>query len=144
MMTAALALSVVGTAVGVYGTIKQGQAMKKAEQLRKKQMDLDATRRRREIVRQATIARSTALANATASGSAQGSGLQGGQASITANAGNQIVQTNQAQEIGAGIFSANAQAAQYGTIASVGQGLGNLGNSMFNNYPVYKQLGWVQ
>jgi hypothetical protein len=80
---------------------------KKAEALRARQMELDAMRTRREIVRSAVTARSLAIANAFQSGAENSSGLFGGLAQITAEGNRQGLAVNQNLEIGRGIFASN-------------------------------------
>src|SRR5690349_20700957 len=91
---------VAGTVVGAVGAYTQYQGAKKAEAIRKKQMDLQAERDRRTSLRQALIARATASNNATAQGADQGSGLAGGLAGVSnQNAQNQQG-INQSQQLG--------------------------------------------
>jgi hypothetical protein len=79
----------------------------KAEGLRKQQMELDATRARRQIIRDAVRARSMSLTIANAQGAAQGSGLFGALAQITAESNRQGLGVAQNLGIGRGIFAAN-------------------------------------
>lgn len=116
-MAAAVATAVsVGSAL--FGGYKQMQGQKemvkaqqKAEKLRERQMNLQAMRERRDVIRQSILARSTALAQTTAQGaSAAGSSALGGAyGQIGGDAGRQTVAINQNQQIGQGIFKANRQ-----------------------------------
>lgn len=134
MAVAALvaATSLAGAGLGFYGQQKQAKAQKKAERLRQRQMDLEASRRRRSIIREATIARANALSGATAGNAQYGSGLQGGYGQINNQATQNIQATNQSQEIGAGIFAANRQYAEGAQIANLGQGISSLGGGLGN------------
>lgn len=125
-----LAIAAIGTGVAVKGQMDVAEATQDAEKLRKKQMNLDAMRRRREIARQAILARSQALSNATAQGAGEGSGLQGGYGQISGEAGRATLETNQSQTIGSGIFDANARAAKGEGITAIGGGLRSLGGDI--------------
>ena len=69
-------LQVVGLGLSIYGQIQQANAQKAAERDRQKQMQLDAMRKRRDIVRNMIMARATALQHAAFQGAMYGSGLQ--------------------------------------------------------------------
>jgi hypothetical protein len=103
--------SIVGGAVSYRGQKDMVKAQKKAEKLRERQMNLQAMRERRDVVRQSILARSTALATTTAQGaSAPGSSAIGGAyGQISGDKNRQTVAINQNQEIGQGIFKANRQ-----------------------------------
>jgi hypothetical protein len=133
--------SLVGTGAGVVGQFMQQKAAQKAEDLRERQMNLEAAREKRQIVRKAIIARSTAVANATSQGAQAGSGLQGGVAAITNEQGQGLLANNQNLEIGRGIFAANRDMARAGTISSMGQGLSTIGAGLVNNMELYGRLG---
>lgn len=128
-----LALSAVGTTVAVKGSLDAADASEKAEELRKKQMDLDAMRRRREIVRKNIIARAQALSTATAQGAGEtgSSALPGGYGQISGESGRASLAVSQNQEIGQGIFNANADASQAEGTASIGGGIFSIGNTMY-------------
>ena len=91
--------------------IQQRDAAIKAEEERERQTNLDASRRRRDIIRRGIIARAQSQAIATAQGASFGSGPAGAQASITSQTGANVLAVNQNQEIGGNIFAANRQAA---------------------------------
>jgi len=111
MAAAAITLgsSLVGGFMQYKGQEKMVKAQQKAEKLRERQMNLQAMRERRDVVRQSILARSTALANTTSQGaSAEGSSALGGAyGQISGDRGRQTVAINQNQRIGQGIFSAN-------------------------------------
>lgn len=150
-----LAASVAGTGLQIYGQAQaakaqreQVQAFRRAEELRKKQMNLDAARRRREIIRQGIIARGLAINNAANQGATASSGLLGGLFQIGGQARRAITQTNQNQIIGGGIFDANIQGgnaqireANAGTIAAFGSGLSSLGGTAINNLGTFNRVG---
>lgn len=135
------AASVAGTVMSVVGASKQAKAQKKAEELREKQMNLDADRQKRQAIREGIVARSRALTTATNQGAAEGSGLQGGYAQITGEQGRNVRTIEQSRDIGAGIFSANRDAAKGGTLASFGSGLSSLGGMLMNNSGTIGRVG---
>lgn len=110
--------AVVSVGASLFGGYKQMQAQEKmvkaqqrAEKLREQQMNLQATRERREVIRNAILARSTALATTTAQGasSSGSSALGGAYGQIAGDANRQTLAINQNQNIGSGIFAANRQ-----------------------------------
>jgi len=146
---AAAAITLGSTLVGGFmqmkGEKKQIEAQKKAEKLRERQMNLQAMRERREVIRQATLARSTALATATSQGAAApgSSGLGGAYGQIAGEANRQKVSINQNEQIGSGIFAANRQyfqgSQQIGTgkaVAGTGQAIGSFLESAFGGKSV--------
>lgn len=133
--------SLAGTAAGVAGQFMQQKAAKRAEELRERQMNLEAAREKRQIVRKSIMARAEATANATAQGAQQGSGLQGGLAGITAEQAQGTLGVNQNLEIGRGIFAANRDMARAGTISSIGSGIQSIGSSLTQNMELYGRLG---
>lgn len=148
-------------AFGAYQSYKSSQqanasqqqaivAQQEAEALRKQQMDLDATRRRREILRQSVAARSASLAVTTAQGAAYegGSALPGAYGSISGRTNVNLAGINQNQELGGGIFEAHSNqltayknAANYQSQASMWQGVSSLGGSLLNNAGTIGQIG---
>src|SRR5574343_314479 len=115
--------TVAGAVLGAIGQFKMAKAAKKAERLRERAMNPEALRKRREIVREGVLARAQALSAATAQGASDGSGLAGGRASITAQQNRNTLAVSQDQEISSGIFRANRQYTQGGTISSIGGGV---------------------
>lgn len=157
-----VAAAVAGVGISVYGMVQQQKAakqqaefqaqaidaQKKSEALRKKAMDLDASRRRRELVRQQVSARAAAETVATNQGAQFGSVLPGAYAGIEGRTGVNAQGINQNQEIGAGIFANNAtasdayrNAALAGGNAATGAGLASLGGMLINNYETIGKVG---
>jgi hypothetical protein len=150
-----LALTAASTVKGLQASKKQGKAQdaalvaqQQAEDSRRKSMDLDAARRRREVVRQAQVARATALSNATAQGAGSGSGLQGGFGAVSGQAGVNTLGITQNQELGGAIFDANARqnaahraGAAAGTSASTAAGLSSLGGAITKNAGSIARVG---
>lgn len=119
-------------------TQQQIEAERRAEALRREQMELDARRRQREIVRQQQRTRAAALATATAQGTSQGSGLQGAYGAIAGQSGVNMLGVSQNLEFGQRMFGINSDIsdarlayANAGTMMSEGRGWSNLGSSLF-------------
>jgi hypothetical protein len=125
----AAAIGIIGSVVQFVGQRKQAKAAKKAEALRERQMNLEAARKKRELIREGVVARGKAKANAEAQGAGAGSGLAGGLAQITGQQGRNVQANNQDQQIGQGIFAANRQYAAGGTLASIGSGISSFGSA---------------
>lgn len=150
-----IAAGVAGTAVSYMGMKDQADAQKKMQEeqkkqeaLRQQQMNLEAMRKKREIVRQAQLARATSLATATAQGGAESSGFMGALATVSGAAGRSSLATSQNQELGNEMFASNARMAglmgeyqQGGTMASMGNGLGSLGGALTRNASTISQVG---
>jgi len=136
----AAAFTILGTVVGMVGQFKQAKAAKKAEALRQRQMNLEATRKKRELVREGIVARANATNAATAQGAGESSGLAGGIAQVTGQQNRNVLATNQDQQIGNGIFKANSQYADAGMLVSLGSGIQSLGSSIGSNWGGMKRM----
>lgn len=136
-----LGLGAVGTAVQVVGQNKAAKAQQKAETLRENQMNLEAARTRRQQVREMLAARGAALTAGANQGTGEGSGIAGGLAQVQQTAGAATVATNQNQNIGAGIFSANRAYASAQTMSSFGSGISSLGGALVKNQTTIGKLG---
>lgn len=150
-----VAASIAGTVVAYQGAQKQAKAQKqalshqmRAEELRKRQMELDSTRKQRQIIRESQQARAKALAVATAQGSADSTGIQGAYGQISGQSGVNALGVQQNTEIGAGIFEqnrlttmANIRGAAGASTMAMGQGLSSLGGSLVNNAGAIGRIG---
>ena len=124
-------------------------ALQKQEQAeRRKAMDLDSRRRRREIIRQGIAARSLALTTTTAQGAQFGSALPGAYGGIEGRTGVNTLGVNQNAEIAGTIFDLKGQQNDaYGRVAmaqsklATGQSLTQFGNSLLNNTSNLTKLG---
>ena len=123
------AVMAIGTVVSVFGQFKQADIAKKQEKLRKRQMNLEAQRRQRDIIREGIRARATASLTLPLRGAAEGSGLQGGYGQITGAMNRNILALGQDQAIGNKMFKRSAQYADYGTVSSIGEGVYKLGQT---------------
>jgi hypothetical protein len=94
------------------------KASQEAEKLRAKQMELDASRTKREIIRNAAIARANSLSAAANQGALGSSGFFGSLNQITSDQNRQLGGLFQNLTIGRGIFEFNRQASEYITEAN--------------------------
>lgn len=126
------------------------QAQQQSEALRQQQMNLDAARRKREIVRASMAARSAALAQTTAQGAAGagGSSLAGAYGSIAGRQGVNFNGVDQNQQIGNAMFAAHQSqlsayrnAASAGSMGALGAGLMSLGGMAVNNAGTFSKVG---
>lgn len=125
----ALALGMVGGVMQAIGSMKQAKASAKAEKARQRMMQLEAMRKRRELVRESVIARAQATSNATAQGAAEGSGLQGGLAQITGQQNRNLQASYQDEKLGNKVFAANKAYAKAGGLIALGDGISSLGSA---------------
>lgn len=123
-------LSLAGTGMQVFGQMQQAEAMKDAEKLRRRQMNLEAARAKREQIRRAQVARATATSNAVAQGAQFSSALEGGKAQVTQESNRNIVAIEQDRKIGSEIFKANERSAEAGKWVALGGGVSSLGGAV--------------
>ena len=135
-----VAATVAGTIGSVYFQSQQASAQRRAERLREQAMNLDSTRRKRELIRQGELQRAQALAQTTAQG-ADGSILEGAYGTISGNTTRGIQGVEQQREIGAGIFSANRDASSAGSMANAFSGLSSLGGIAIKQSEPISRLG---
>lgn len=121
-LTATQAIGLAGVGVSALGAGMQFVGAQKAERLRKRQMDLESTRARRNTVRQAVAARASALVSGEAQGALGSSGLAGGLGQVAAQAGSNVQGINQGQDIGNQMFRANS-------MINIGQTMGSIGGT---------------
>ncbi len=125
-------------------------AQQETERQRQLQMNLDAARRKREVLRQSAAARSQALAVTTAQGAAGagGSSLAGAYGSIAGRTGVNWLGVDQNQQIGNAIFASHqaqlgaySRAAAAGSGMALGAGLSSLGGALVNNAGTFGKVG---
>ena len=144
--TAILAGSAIaGVAIGGAGLYKQHEAQKqmerysgmsskasiKAEEARRRQMELESFRRRREVVRQGLIAKSRSLSNATSQGAAYSTGLQGGQAQIEGLTNQGLASNEQNLSVGRELFESNVAQFKAQTGYNIASSNADFGKSLF-------------
>ena len=135
------AAMVAGTGLKVVGAIGQNRARKEQEELRRRQMNLEADRQRRQTVRQMIVNKAIATSNAYAQGAGDGSGLAGGVAQLTGEGARGVQGINQNQELGVDMFAANRKESVYGTVGQIGSGLSSLGGSLMGNMGTFTRVG---
>lgn len=141
MAVAGLILQAVGLGVSVVGQINQTSAAKKAEAARQKQMNLEESRRRRDIIRN-TIATQAAARNTAANqGALYGSAYPGGQGQIAGRGGDQLVASRQNQDLGNDVFAANKDYYNASVLTDFGAGLSSLGGMLVSNAGTIKRVG---
>ena len=147
LLMGSLALSAGGTYMQMEGAKKSAAANKeavaaqqRAEDARKAQMELDAQRRSREIVRQQQRARSLALTSTTGQGAQFGSALGGSYGQIAGQTGVNLTGVGQNLLIGRDIFAANADLnrakmsmADAQAYSAFGSGLSSFGGALVRN-----------
>lgn len=154
--------AVVGAGTAIKGSIDSSNAQKKAsrasaqqEAVRKDQLALDSARQRRQVARTAAVSRANALAAGVASGGQESSRVEGVQASLASQEGEQTSVISQAEDLGFSIFNLNQQiseargdAATAGAIQNAGlltlqnaQTIGNVGSTVYNNLPTFSSTG---
>ena len=128
--------SVLGVLVSAFGTIaqmsaasKQAKAMKDAERARKRQMELDAMRQRRKIIRDSVVQRSKVRAAAASGGMLESSPVQGSLGSITAISAGNVHAVNQSEQLGRQVFDANMRAIDAQEDAAMASGFMSLAGS---------------
>ena len=135
------AVMAIGGVVGAYGQFTQAKASERAEKLRKRQMNLDAMRKKRELIREGVMARAQAVSAATAQGAGEGSGLAGGVAQVTGQVNRNVLATGQDQQLGNRMFKANQKYAQGGMISAVGSGISSVGQQLPGAQDAMKMMG---
>lgn len=112
----------------------QAQDMQLAQQqnaMRQQQMNLDAERRKRDIIRNAQVATAKAENSAANSGALNSSGIEGARGGISGQAGVNYLGVAQNQEIGNKMFALDNQRAMLGFYQSQYQNKLNQ-NNMFD------------
>ena len=131
---AGLALGAAGAYTSYKGQEAQAKASRRSEMLRKQQMHLEASRKRREAIRKMIIQQGLISNNTANAGAGQGSsGNLGGIAAVGTNTAFNASNTSMSENIGGGIFDANADYASAGATVALGTGMGNLGGQLVQN-----------
>lgn len=143
-----LGLAAVGTGISVFSSYQQNEAnqqaiaaQQQAEAIRRRAMEVDAERRRRQYIRESMIARATGLSNATNRGAGQSSAVPGIYGQIGGRTAFGITGLNDALATGAGLFGANmdlfqarSNASSAEALGGLGRGLTSLGGGIVSNY----------
>lgn len=122
-----------GMVLSAYGQYGQYKAQRKADALRQRQVQLEATRLRREQLRKAQVARAQATSRAYNQGAGESSALSGGQSQIVAQGARSVQAINQDAALSGGLFKANTQYAKAGALVSIGEGIQEVGQVIASN-----------
>lgn len=156
LLAGSAAVSGIGTYKQYSSAKKQGELQqqmiaeeRKQEELRRRQMEIDARRRQMEILRQEQRTRAMSLAIATSQSAQGGSGLQGAFGQISGQTNTNLLGVNQSLSLGRDMFASNAALsdlkmgyAAAGTEAAFGRSLSNIGGSLFQlSGPLGRLLG---
>jgi hypothetical protein len=123
-------LSLAGAGVQMFGQMKQADAAAEAEKMRRKQMNLEAARAKREQIRRSQVARAQATASAVTQGAQFTSALEGGKAQVANEAGRNMQAIEQDRRLGNNIFKANEDYAKAGKTIALGGGISSLGGAV--------------
>ena len=148
-MAAATTIALIGLGISAaaaggqaYYSNQASRASRRAERLREQQMRMDARRRRIQAIRQSMMAGSLATARGANQGVGEGSSVIGGAAGQTAGElGRELSYTNASEQIGAGIFQANADIAGAQGMASLFNAAGTIGNTLLGNAQTISNIG---
>lgn len=149
------AVSAGGAYMNYQGQRKQAAAQEQAialqqqiEEQRQKQLNLDATRRKREIIRQSIAARAQALATVAAQNAQSGTALPSAYAGISGRSNVNLLGVEQNQEIGNSMFGLNRgllgayrEGAAGQSMSATGQGLTSLGGMILSNATTIGRVG---
>lgn len=150
-----VAASVAGTFMQMSAASKQAKAQKEAtraemaaEENRRRAMELDAQRKKRETIRDTQVARAQAIAAGTNQGASESSAVLGGVAQIQGSGNDQFQGINNAREFGSAIFSnnqaklaADLKYASAGAAGSIGRGISSLGGALVSDIDMFKRIG---
>lgn len=139
-------VAAVAATAGTGYSIVQGQeaasASKKAEALRKQQLQLEATQKRRAAIRDFQLKRATSISNIQgATGNLEGSAYGGATSALSAGVGTNLGEIGQAETTGLGIFDANAAYSQASANAQAGSQIAQFGKDLFASGPAIGRLG---
>jgi hypothetical protein len=131
--------SLAGVGIQAYGSMQAAKGAEQAEALRQRQMNLQATREKRNTIRQSIVARAQALSAGTAQGGTGGSGLMGGLGQIAAQGASNLQGISQGQELGNQMFDANRQISRGQTMQSIGAGFQSLGSYLSQGFEQFSR-----
>lgn len=142
------AIAVGGIAIAGAGAIGQNkarkeasQASKQAEELRRKEMELENRRRMTQLIRSAAIARARSIASASAAGATFSSLAEGGLGSIQSQAGANVEAQATNVSLGRQMFEANANLAEAQGEAAVWSSVTDFGKTLFANSEPISNIG---
>lgn len=138
-----LVFGVIGTVMQVAAAQKAAKAQKaalaaqqRAETIRERAMEIDATRRRREQIRQGIIQRAQAQSAAVQQGAEHGTALPGAYSQIAGQTNYAVQGINSQETLGHELFATNRQVLQArkdeadaGAQSALGAGISSLGGA---------------
>lgn len=152
-----LALGAAGAGMSYFGQSAAAEANEEARRLQKQQeaqrrkiVELDAVRKKREMIRQAIAARSLGLTRATNQGAAGegSSALAGVYGGVSGRTGVNMLGVNQNLEVGRTMFGlsnsisdAYGRAAEGQSWAATGGAISSLGGAMIKNLDAINRVG---
>ncbi len=122
-----------GMVMSAYGQYGQYKAQRKSEALRQRQVQLEATRLKREQLRKGQVARAQATARAYSQGAGESSALAGGLSQITGQAGRAVQAIQQDSKLSEGLFNLSTENAKAGAVVSIGDGITEVGQTVAGN-----------
>lgn len=136
-------LSGVGTVASAGFQYQAGQEQRAQESLRKKQMQLESDRARREVIRKTQITQAVGLNNAAQAGGelATSSAYGGIIGQNVGNAGFETTSIRQNEEIGGALFASNARESQFNSQASLFGAGANFGKMLVDNNAPIGRIG---
>lgn len=139
---AAATAAVGGTAYSVSKQQDASAASKKAEGLRKQQMQLEQMQKRREAIRKFQLNRATSLSNISGqTGTLDNSAAGGATSALSSSIGTNLGDLDTASGIGAGMFDANAEISEAQSGAQFGSGVAGFGKDLFAAAPAIGRIG---
>lgn len=139
---AGLGLQAAGMIQQADASQEASEASKRAETARQKQLELESSRKKREIIRQGILAKAQATSTATAQGAQFGSTLPGAAGSIASHSAYGVGGVNESQFLGNQIFQANRDIADAQSDAATGAGLSSLGGALTKNLGIIGRLSY--
>lgn len=130
--------SAIGAVLGLIGQSKEEAAARKAERARRREMQLESMRHRRDMIAAAQKARAEAVSAATAQGAGTSSGLAGGLAQVQQNLGRGVLANRQDTILANRVFDANIEASNARGLTMIGEAIsgfsGIFGSETFKRY----------
>lgn len=131
-----------GTAYSVVKGEEASAASKKAEALRKQQMQLEEMQKRRKTIRDFQLKRATSLSNISGqTGTLDNSATGGSLSALSSGVGSALGELSQAGAIGEGMFDANAAYSEATASAQTGAAIGSFGKDLFQSAPAIGRIG---
>lgn len=125
------AVAAVGTA---YSTYKQGQEQKKAIRAEQRRADLQASRNRRQLIRNARVARASVESQASLTGLTGSSAAAGSMSNIQSRLGENLSFLDQNLALSQQASAANEAAARWASRAGISSAIGGMAKTARSLY----------